>query len=271
MIAENLRLLVIGAHPDDADMKAGGIAAKYAQEGHDVHFLSLTNGDAGHHEIGGAELTRRRRTESQAAADVIGIDYDVMENHDGELQPTIENRKKLVRFIRTNEPDLILTHRPNDYHPDHRYTSQLVQDSAYMITVPNICTGTPILEEDPAIAYLSDGFEKPTPFDPDVVVAIDNVVDEKIEMLHQHESQMYEWLAYNAGHLDDVPDSPAERQEWLKSERLPDFQNIADRFRDELIARYGEDGKDVQYAEAFEGCEYGQPLTEKASERLFPF
>lgn len=271
MSTETQRILVIGAHPDDPDVKAGGIAAKYADAGHDVQFVSLTNGDAGHHEIGGVELTRRRREEAQAAADVVGIDYQVMENHDGELQPSLENRKKLIRLIREYDPNLVLTHRPNDYHPDHRYTSQLVQDSAYMVTVPNVCTDTPILEEDPVIAYLSDGFQKPYPFDPDVVVAIDDVIDKKVEMLHQHKSQMYEWLAYNNGHLDEVPESDTERREWLKTERLPDFQNIADRFRDELVERYGEDGKDIQYAEAFEGCEYGSQLTDENKTELFPF
>lgn len=271
MSAETLRLLVIGAHPDDPDVKAAGLATKYAHAGHDVRFVSVTNGDAGHHEIGGVELARRRRNEAQAAADVIGIDYEVMENHDGELKPTLENRKKLIRQIRQFDPDLVLTHRPNDYHPDHRYTSILVQDSAYLVTVPNICTDTPILTEAPVIAYLSDDFQKPYPFEPDVVVAIDDVIAEKIQMLHQHESQIYEWLASNSGHLDDVPGSDSERREWLKTRWLPRFGEIADRFRDDLVERYGEKrGQSVEYAEAFEACEYGAPLTDRKAEKLFP-
>ena len=265
------RLLVVGAHPDDPDLKAGGIAAKYAQAGHDVRFISVTNGDAGHHEIGGVELTRRRRAEAQAAADVIGIEYDVWEIHDGELQPSLENRRKMIRLIRNYDPDLILTHRPNDYHPDHRYVSTLVQDSAYLVTVPNICTGTPALCEDPVIAYLSDGFQKPYPFDPDVVVAIDDVIEEKTEMLHQHESQIYEWLPYNAGHLEEVPDEDDARRKWLREERLDEYLDLADRFRDELVERYGEErGSDIRYVEAFEGCEYGSPLTEEQATELVP-
>ena len=194
-----LKIIVFGAHPDDCDIKAGGIAIKYANLGHEVKFVSVTNGDAGHHEIGGVELARRRRAEAQAAGAVAGIEYHVLDNHDGELEPTLENRKKIIRQIRNYTPDLILTHRPNDYHPDHRYTSILVQDSAYMVTVPNICTDTPALSYNPVIAYLSDNFQKPQPFSPDVVIAIDEVIEKKIDMLHCHTSQMYEWLPFKRG------------------------------------------------------------------------
>lgn len=271
MEGETRRLLVIGAHPDDPDVKAAGLAAKYARVDNDVLFLSVTNGDAGHHEIGGVELARRRRNEARRAGDVIGIDYEVMGNHDGELQPTLDNRKQLVRRIRQFDPDLVLTHRPNDYHPDHRYTSILVQDSAYLVTVPNICPDTSILGEEPVIAYLSDDFRKPSPFQADVVVAIDDVIGEKVQMLHQHESQFYEWLAYNSGYLEDVPDSATERREWLEERLGSRFSDVAERFRDELVERYGEpDGHDVDYAEAFEVSEYGALLTDEKEEQLFP-
>ncbi|MCZ6636099.1 MAG: PIG-L family deacetylase [bacterium] len=266
-----LKTIVFGAHPDDCDIKAGGIAIQYAGQGHQVRFVSVTNGDAGHHEIGGVELARRRRAEAQAAGAVAGIEYHVLDNHDGELEPTLENRKKIIRMIRAYTPDLILTHRPNDYHPDHRYTSILVQDSAYMVTVPNICTDTPALSSNPVIAYLSDNFQKPTPFAPDVVVDIDEVVEKKLDMLHCHTSQMYEWLPFNAGNLDDVPETPQERLEWLKH-RLARFADVANRYRDLLVKHYGEErGAKVQYAEAFEGCEYGGPLTEENIPVLFPF
>lgn len=269
MATSQLRVLIVGAHPDDPDIKAGGTAIKYADRGHDVRFVTLTNGDAGHHELGGAELARRRRQEAQAAADVAGITYDVMDNKDGELAPTLENRKALIRLIRDYNPDLLLTHRPNDYHPDHRYTSQLVQDSAYMVTVPNVCSETPILETDPVIAYLSDGFRKPYPFDPDVVISIDDCIHEKMEMLHQHESQVYEWLPFNEGHLDTVPETEENRREWLRTQYLPLFREIADRFREQLCAQSGAKGDEIEYAEAFEICEYGRPLTAENRETLF--
>ena len=272
MAEKQLRILVFGAHPDDCDIKAGGVAALYVQLGHKVKFVSVTNGDAGHHEMGGGPLARRRYKEAQAAAAVIGIVYQLLDNHDGELEPTLENRYQLIRLIREFKSDLVMTPRPNDYHPDHRYTSILVQDAAYMVTVPNVCALTPHLDYNPVIVYTSDGFTKPYPFKPDVVVGIDSVLEKKLDMLHCHESQFYEWLPYNAGILDQVPTGAAERRRWMGERRLRGFKAIADKYRDLLIELYGEEqGTQIQYAEAFEGCEYGAPLTEKNKQVLFPF
>ncbi|MDE0325669.1 MAG: PIG-L family deacetylase [Candidatus Poribacteria bacterium] len=268
-----LNILVFGAHPDDCDIKAGGVAALYLQQGHRVKFVSVTNGDAGHHEMGGGPLAQRRYAEAQAAAEVIGnLEYELLDNHDGELMPTLENRYKIIRTIREFRPDLIMTHRPNDYHPDHRYTSTLVQDAAYMVTVPNICALTPHLRKNPVIVYLSDGFMKPYPFTPDVVVGIDAVVEQKIDMLHCHVSQFYEWLPYNGGTLDAVPTDESARRAWLAERLLNRFSDTAEKYQDLLIALYGEEaGAQVKYAEAFEGCEYGASLTAENIPTLFPF
>ncbi len=137
----SLRLLVIGAHPDDADIGAGGLAVIFRRLGHVVKFVSVTNGAVGHHQMSGQPLVARRRAEAQAAGEIIGAEYEVWDYPDGQLLPTLEARKQVIRLIRQFSPDLLLTHRPNDYHPDHRYTSQLVQDAAYLVTVPNICPG----------------------------------------------------------------------------------------------------------------------------------
>jgi LmbE family N-acetylglucosaminyl deacetylase len=269
---EPLRILAFGAHPDDCDITAGGTAALYARQGHKVTFVSVTNGDAGHHEIGGARLAQRRQAEATAAATVIGIEYRLLDNHDGQLMPTLENRHQIIGIIREVRPDLILSPRPNDYHPDHRYTSQLIQDAAYMVTVPNVNALDEHLRVNPVIAYVSDHFQKPYPFSPDVVVAIDDVVDQKLDMLHAHESQFYEWLAYNGGYADQVPSDKSQRRAWLRQHFEKRLRQDANRFRDLLIKRYGsERGQRVQYAEAFEGCEYGSPLTEAQIARLFPF
>jgi LmbE family N-acetylglucosaminyl deacetylase len=270
-MSSQLRILVIGAHPDDCDIKAGGIAIKYAGLGHLVRFVSVTNGDAGHHEIGGVQLANRRRAEAEAVSAVAGIEYHIMDNHDGELEPTLENRKKIIRMIRSYTPDLILTHRPNDYHPDHRYTSILVQDSAYMVCVPNVCTDVTPMKTNPVIAYLSDGFQKPTPFAPDVVIDIDDVVEKKLDMLHCHTSQMYEWLPSIGGTIDDVPESNADRRKWLEH-RLVGFERVADTYRGKLVELYGEErGSKVKWAEGCEGCEYGGALDRDAIAKLFPF
>ncbi|MFC4986718.1 PIG-L deacetylase family protein [Saliphagus infecundisoli] len=259
-------VLVIGAHPDDADIRAGGFACRLAQAGHEVIFVSMTDGRAGHHEQGGIELVERRRAEAAAAADIAGIDYCILKAPDGRLRPTLERRERLIRLIRRLSPDLVLTHRPNDYHPDHRYTSQLVRDAAYMVTGPNVCPGTPALDSNPVFAYLLDTFDRPHSFDPDVVIPIPpDLVDRKYKMLDCHESQVYEWLPYNAGIIEEVPDDPDRRREWLETDPLASFaemQGAADRLRDRLEG-------DVEYAEAFEISEYGAELDDELTANLF--
>lgn len=267
-----LRLLIIGAHPDDADYAAGGTAALYAAAGHAVRMVSLTNGSAGHHVLPGPVLAHRRLGEANAAADILGAAYQIFDIHDGELLPTLENRWKVIHLIRTYDPDLILTHRPNDYHPDHRYTSQLVQDAAYMITVPAVVPGTKHLRKNPVIAYLPDEFQKPYPFSPTVAVDVGPVLAKIVDMLNCHVSQFYEWLPYHAGTLDQVPTDEAARKDWLAEQVKPRLRKQAERFRSQLVQCYGpQRGNAVEYAEAFEPCEYGAPLDEAAVQRLFGF
>ena len=269
---KSLKLLVIGAHPDDCEVKAGGLATLYRQAGHIVRFVSLTNGATGHHEIGGIELARQRQQEAANLSGISGVEYTILDNHTGELEPSVANRKDVIRLIRKFDPDLVLTHRPWDYHPDHRYTGMLVQDASYILTVPNMAPLTPHLQHMPIIMYLGDTFQKPIPLEPDVVVDIDSVVEAKLDMLHCHPSQMYEWLPYNRGDLDRVPADESGRRAYLANGRLPQFSDVANRHRERLIELYGSDrGARVQYAEAFETCEYGAPLTTEARQRLFPF
>jgi LmbE family N-acetylglucosaminyl deacetylase len=267
----SLRLLIIGAHPDDADHAAGGTAALYRAAGHVVHMVSMTNGDGGHHKLRGSELAQRRRHEATAAGAVIGATYQIFDNHDGELQPTLENRRQVIQLIRSFHPDLVLTHRPNDYHPDHRYTSQLVQDAAYMVTVPAIVPQTPHLAANPVIAYLPDEFSKPYPFQPSVAVDVGSVFDKIVAMLDCHVSQFYEWLPYNVGVLHEVPEGAGERREWLAEQVSARLRTQADHYREVLCAIYGEEkGRRVEYAEAFEMCEYGARLDEAGIRQLFP-
>jgi N-acetylglucosamine malate deacetylase 1 len=186
--------------------------------------------------------------------------------------PTLANRFEIIRLIRTFDPDLILTHRPNDYHPDHRYTSQLVQDAAYMVTVPAVVPGVKHLAKNPVIAYLPDAFQKPYPFTPDVAVDVGPVLDNIVAMLDCHVSQFYEWLPYNFGALDQVPSDAGQRRAWLGEVVRARLRQQADRFRDLLVKQYGDArGRRVEFAEAFEGCEYGSPLDAAARRRLFSF
>ncbi len=272
MTQQPLRILIIGAHPDDADIKAGGSAALWCGAGHEVRLVSLTNGQAGHQIQYGPELARRRRAEAQAAAAVIGATYDILDNPDGELDDALEKRLGVIRLIRSFAPDLIITHRSTDYHPDHRFAGLLVQDASYLVTVPAVCPDAPHLQRSPVILYFSDGFKKPCRFEPHVVVAIDEQFNRLVDMLHCHVSQFYEWLPYNAGYLDQVPPGDAERRAWLAERIGQRLRPLADRYRDQVIATYGpERGSAVQYIEAFEVSEYGAPLDDDAGSRLFPF
>src|ERR1700733_3466829 len=160
-----IRVIAFGAHPDDADIKVGGVAAKFAAKGHMVKFVSVTNGDAGHCEMGGGELAKRRRAEAKEAARKLGIaEYDILDNHDGELMPTLEVRKEIIRLIRDWKADIVLAPRPYDYHPDHRYTGILVQDAAFMVLIPMVVTDTPPLKKNPVFLYYQDDFQKPNAF-----------------------------------------------------------------------------------------------------------
>jgi LmbE family N-acetylglucosaminyl deacetylase len=269
-----LRILVIGAHPDDPDIMCGGVAIMYSSRGHHVKFLSLTNGDTGHHHIGGIELARRRYAEAQASAGVAGIsEYQVLDNHCGELEPSIANRKQVIRCIREYQPDLIITHRPNDYHPDHRSTSTLVMDASYIVTVPNMLPLTDFLPRPPRICYMFDRFMKPNPFTPDIIVPIDEVVGRKAEMLDCHRSQMYEWIPFNQGILDQVPDDDTKRRSWLIDKLLAGyFKTMREDLQAPLAAMYGaQRASAIRYVEAFEFCEYGAGLKSSDIHALFPF
>ena len=141
---KKINVVVIGAHPDDCDIDAGGTAALFAKAGHNVLFVSLTNGDAGHFEKGGGALAKIRRAEAQEAGKRFEVKYIVLDNHDGELMPTLNIRLDVIRLIRQWNADVVIGPRPNDYHPDHRNTAVLIQDAAYMVIVPNIAPDTPV-------------------------------------------------------------------------------------------------------------------------------
>lgn len=267
--APKLRIIAIGAHPDDCDIKFGGTAAKLAKAGHAVKFLSVTNGDAGHQTLGGAALAKRRFLETQESARRLGIaEYEVLDNHDGELIPTLEVRRQIIRAIRKWNADIVISPRPNDYHPDHRYAGVLVQDAAYMVVVPNIVSDTPALRRNPIFLYYQDTFQKPAPFRPDVAVPVDDVWDIKINGLDAHVSQFYEWLPYVDNRLEQIPADPAARKKLLYTMRI---QPVTDAVRKTLIEELGEAAAaKVQYVESFELCEYGRRPSIEELRAMFP-
>jgi LmbE family N-acetylglucosaminyl deacetylase len=270
LFAQNkVNVVVIGAHPDDCDIDAGGTAILFAKAGHNVLFVSVTNGDAGHHEKGGGALAKIRRAEAEEAGKRFGVKYVVLDNHDGELMPTLDIRLNIIRAIRQWNADVVIGPRPNDYHPDHRNTAILIQDAAYMVIVPNVAPDTPPLKRNPVFLYTEDGFQKPYPFEPDIAVDITSVFDQKIYAMAAHESQFFEWLPWTNGTLDKVPSTEAERLKWLADWRKP---KINDNVLKSLVKWYGNDrAKNAKYAEAFEICEYGRRPSDEEIRRLFPF
>lgn len=265
---EPLRILVIGAHPDDCDLLAGGTAALYASQGHAVKFVSLTNGDKGHQAMRGPALAGRRLEEAKEAGRRIGVTYEVLETPDGELLPSLENRNQVIRLIREWKADVVMSHRPNTYHPDHRYTGVLVLDAAYLVIVPAVLPSVAPLQQNPVFLYLSDGFQRPNPFRPDIVVDITSVAGRKTDLLDAHTSQFYEWLPWTVKKA--VPAGAEERKKWLAEWRVSPAALSADA-KQNLEKWYGKPyNAPAVLVEAFEVCEYGRPVDEAGIRRLFP-
>src|SRR4051794_12291775 len=268
-----LRIIVFGAHPDDAEYRGAGVAMKWAKAGHHVKLVSATNGDVGHWQSAGGPLAQRRYKEVQEVARQLGVATEVVDIHDGEILPTLENRKIITKLIREWNADIVIANRPNDYHPDHRYTSILVQDSAYMVTVPFFAPDVPFLKKNPLFLYASDNFERPNPFRADVAVGIDEVIEPTLDALLVMESQIHEGGAN--GYPGIFPEDPAGRQkrrDEVRQNLARRYAAAADKYRDALVKYYGADrGRKIRYAQAFEVCEYGRRPTQAELKALFPF
>jgi len=266
-----VRVIMIGAHPDDSEYYAGGTVAMWAEAGVQVQIVAVTNGDAGHQSEGGGALARRRAAESRKSARILGVSWRTLDIRDGGVVPSIECREAVIRAIREWKADLVISHRPNDYHPDHRYTGQLMQDAAYLVSVPNICPDTPRLDHNPVFLFFLDEFKKPLHFRPDVAVDVTRGMDKKWRSMDAMDSQMYEWIPWMDERLKEVPRGKAERLEWLKNYLAPTFTRWTDMIRGALAERYGDiRAGQVEYAEAFELCEYGRQPSREELWELFP-
>lgn len=265
-----VRIVMIGAHPDDCDLDGGGTAILFASMGCAVKFVSVTNGDAGHQSEGGGALAKRRMSEAKEAGKRFGVEYVVLDNHDGELTPSLAVRHQIIREIRAWQADVVIAPRPNDYHPDHRYTAVLVQDAAYMVSVPNVVPDTPPLRKNPVFLYFQDNFQRPNPFRPDIAIDITGVIDKKVYAISAHQSQMFEWLPWIGGYADEVPALSSERVAWL-SKKLTAHFDINPEVTKSLEKWYGKEvAAKAKFAEAFEICEYGSRPDEAKIRRLFP-
>jgi len=270
--AQALNIIVFGAHPDDAEYRGAGVAMKWAKAGNHVKFVAATNGDIGHWQMAGGPLAQRRKKEVLEVARRLGVTTEVLDIHDGEILPTIENRRTFTRLIREWNADIVISNRPNDYHPDHRYTAILVQDSAYMVTVPFFCPDVPFLKKNPIFLYASDSFQKPNPFHADVAVAIDDVMDQTLDALLVMESQIHEGGANGyEGLFPATEPGRQQRRDQVRKELAARYAGYANRYRDALVAMYGEErARQVKYAQAFEVCEYGRRPSAEELKKLFP-
>ena len=266
---EPVRVIVFGAHPDDCEYTSGGIAALFSQMGHQVKFVSMTNGNKGHHTMTSAELGARRAKESQEVARILGVEYEIMNNDDGELTPTLENRFAVIKMICDWNADIVITHRPNDYHPDHRYAATIVQDAAYMISVPKMVRKGEPLRKPVVFLYMPDHFQKPTPFSPDIVVDVTPVFNKKLEAVCANVSQFFEWMPWNEGWENNVPSEQAQRLKTVE-ERYMSWTK-ADNYKKGASKWYSSaQMKNIRYVEAFEICEYGYMPDKGEIKKLFP-
>lgn len=253
-----LTFLMIGAHPDDMDLRCGGLAIRLTRAGHRVIFLSVTNGNAGHMTEAPEHLRERRLGEMAEAARIYGgIRYETLDINDGYLTPDIPTRDRLMRYIRRERPDVIITHRACDYHPDHRACGQLVNDCSYLVGVPLICPDVPALRRPPLILSCEDGFTVPAPFRADVCVPCGDVIEQKIRGVLAHRSQLYEWLAWD-GHQDDVLNAPTEE---AATEAL--IRRQRERFSAPVRRFPGGFPQGTVYGEVYQVDEYGGPMTEE--------
>lgn len=268
----SLRLLILGAHPDDCEFHAGGLASLYRELGHQVKMVSLTDGSAGHHQIGREELARLRQAEAAAAAAAIGATGETWQFPDGLLQPTLEVRHRVIAEIRSFRPDLVLTHRTNDYHPDHRAAGQAVLDASFLVRVPLVVPEVPPLDYDPVVAFMADLFTKPCPLEPHVVLDIGDRIDTMIEMLACHQSQVFQWLPYLEGTTASVPAGDPQRRAWLKEWYTQIIRPRAERCRDAIRRIYSVHRTDtIELVEMFEISEHGGRLTDALRAKLFPW
>jgi len=266
-----LRIIAFGAHPDDAEQKFGGTAALFAAKGAKVKLVALTNGDVGHFAQAGGPLAQRRKKEVEACHAKLGVETEVLDIHDGELMPDLETRKKVANLIREWQADIVLSHRPWDYHPDHRAVGKLAEDAAVVVAAPFFAPYTPPTRRNPIFLFYSDAFLKPYPFDPILAVGFDDVAQKKWDCISDMPSQFGDADSWQARYRANVPTDEAGRKAFLLDAVKQRSADVANQYRDLLVKLYGaQKGRAIHYAEAFELNQYGSPATVEELKRLFP-
>ena len=266
-----LRIVAMGAHPDDAEQKFGGTAALFAAQGAKVKLLALTNGDVGHFAQAGGPLAQRRKKEVEACHATLGVATEVLDIHDGELMPDLETRRKVANVIRDWQADIVLSHRPWDYHPDHRAVGTLANDSAVLVVAPFFSPYTPATKKNPIFLYYSDTFTKPYPFDPIIAVGFDEAAQKKWDCISAMPSQFGDADSWQARYRANVPTDEAGRKAFLLDMVKQRSADVANQYRDLLVKLYGpQKGRAIKYAEAFELNQYGTQASADELKAMFP-
>lgn len=265
-----MQVMVIGAHIDDCEVLAGGISALYVNEGHKVTFVAVTTGEMGHHIMSREKTAARRKKEGLAAAKVLGIHYEFLNLPECEITPTVEYRNIFVSIIRKYNPDLIITHPLIDYHPDHRCTAELALDASFILKVPKVVPEIPPMRKDVCFLFAVNRQAYMDELKPVFCIPIDSVWDKKITALHQHESQMYEWLPWVEGMQKKVPENNHDRLEFISAWRGQTYIDVANRYRCLLTENYGNSGTMAKYAEVFFKAPFGQQTTQEELKSFLP-
>ncbi len=189
-----MNILAIGAHPDDIETSCGGTLAKYAKLGHKVFTATATNGNIGSATLSMEEIAAVRKEEARRAAAHIGAEYICLDYDDEMFFEDKAARLAFINLVRYCKADVILTHNPEDYNPDHELTSKIINDIAVMIPVEKIKTKSPAYDKIPIIAYFEpvNGLG----FVPTEYVDISDVIETKMAMCREHKSQVT-WMQDN--------------------------------------------------------------------------
>jgi len=209
-----MRVLAVAAHPDDLEQLCAGTLARYVREGHSVTMCHVSRGDRGSFEHTMEQITAIRHREARAAAGIIGARHVGLGLSDGEVNAADpRHRDLMIDLLRATRPDVVLTHHPGDYMPDHVQTGQLVEDASFVATLPLYVTstasaGTNDTDKDEDAPVTSPPLGVPAlfyfdtlaglGFQPSEYVDISGVLDQKLESLRQHQSQLV-WLRDHDG------------------------------------------------------------------------
>jgi N-acetylglucosamine malate deacetylase 1 len=268
---KDLRVMVVAAHPDEADMYAGGSAALFAEQGAAVKFLSITNGDAGHYEIGGMQLARRRWEEAQQAAKCLGIEeYEVLNEHDGELYPTMAVRNQVIERVRKWAPDVLIGFHPDGWgHPDNRNAGKALADAAAFIGVPNVLPNIPAVKKRILCLWMWDYSTMPI-HRHDLAFDVTKTVEKKLLACDAHATQFYEFAPWGRGFLHEVPESWEDKRLFILK-YWSEFFYTQESQREGLAKWYGDEcATSVEFAETFQIAPYGFQPTKAELMQLFP-